>query len=117
MIEELISRVFATRNAAHIAHWSETSGFRHEVLGDFYSSIIKKTDKLVEAHMGAYGLIPDVKMSDAKSENIAKHIAEEAAWIDQNRDKIAGKARAISNLIDDLVDLYLTTHYKLTKLS
>lgn len=117
MIEELVSRVFATRNAAHLAHWAETSGFRHGVLGDFYDSLIDKVDAIVEAHQGAYGLIGDVKQASVDKDDIAEHIADEAKWIDQNRDKIAGNIRAISNLVDDLVDDYLSTHYKLTKLS
>jgi hypothetical protein len=117
MIEELISRVFATRNAVHIAHWKETSGWRHKVLGKFYDSIISKADTLVEAHMGAYGLINDVKFINVDSKKIADHIADEAKWIDKNRDNIAQGVRAIENLVDDLVDEYLTTHYKLTQLS
>lgn len=117
MIEELVSRVFATRNAVHLAHWAETSGFRHEVLGEFYDSLIDNVDSIVEAHQGAYGLIGDVKQLTVDKTDIAAHIAEEAKWIDSNRDKIAGKIRAISNLVDNLVDGYLSTHYKLTKLS
>lgn len=117
MIEELVSRVFATRNAVHLAHWSENSGWRHGVLGGFYDSLIDKLDNVVEAHQGAYGLISDVKPATVNKENIAEHIADEAKWIDENRDNIAGNIRAISNLVDDLVDEYLTTHYKLTKLS
>lgn len=116
MIEELISRVFATRNAVHLAHWAETSGFRHGVLGDFYDDLIDKLDAIVEAHQGAYGLIGDVKQSTVDPEDIAEHISAEAKWIDENRDKLSGNIRAISNLVDDLVDDYLTTHYKLTKL-
>ena len=117
MIEELISRVFATRNAVHLAHWAETSGWRHKVLGKFYDSLIDKVDSIVEAHQGAYGLVGDVKSVTVDKDNIADHIAEEAKWIDKNRDNIAGNIRAISNLVDDLVDDYLSTHYKLTKLS
>lgn len=117
MIEEFVSRVFATRNAVHLAHWAETSGFRHEALGDFYGSIIKKSDKIVEAHMGAFGLLDSVSNRTVSKDGIAEHIAAEAKWINTNRDKIANGVRAIENLIDDLVGEYLTTHYKLTKLS
>jgi len=117
MIEELISRVFATRNAVHLAHWKETSGWRHRVLGKFYGSLIDKVDTLTEAHMGAYGIIGIVKPLDVSEKDIAKHIAEEAKWIDKNRDNIAQGVRAIENLVDDLVDEYLTTHYKITQLS
>lgn len=116
MIEQLISRVFATRNAVHLAHWAETSGWRHKVLGKFYESLIDKADLLVEAHIGAFGLLDDVKIITVDNNDIAEHIAEEAKWLDQNRDKVAGNIRAISNLVDDLVNEYLATHYKLTKL-
>lgn len=116
MIEELVSRVFATRNAVHLAHWAETSGWRHKVLGKFYDTAIDKLDAVVEAYQGAYGLIGDVKQATVDKADIAEHIAEEAKWIDENRDKLSGNIRAISNLVDDLVDDYLTTHYKLTKL-
>jgi hypothetical protein len=99
-----------------LAHWAETSGYRHTVLGEFYDIIIDKLDNVVEASIGAYGRFGDVKNIAVNSDNIAEHIAEEAKWIDQNRDEISGKIRAISNLVDDLVDEYLTTHFKLTKL-
>jgi hypothetical protein len=117
MIEELVSKVFATRNAVHLAHWAETSGFRHEVLGDFYDDLISKVDRIVEAHMGAFGLIDDVKIPEVSKDEIAEHISTEAKWIDQNREKLSQGVRAIENLVDDLVDSYLSTHYKLTKLS
>jgi len=116
MIEELISRVFATRNAVHLAHWAETSGYRHTVLGEFYDSLIDKTDRLVEAHMGAFGRIKNVTQRIVDKDEIAKHIADEANWLDANRDKISGDVRALSNLVDDLVDEYLSVHFKLANL-
>ena len=39
MIEELIARVFATRNAAHLEHWRTKSIAAHEALGEFYTLI------------------------------------------------------------------------------
>jgi len=42
MIEELIARVFGTRNAAHLAHWKEASGYRHETLAAFYEGVYLK---------------------------------------------------------------------------
>lgn len=117
MIEELVSRVFATRNAVHLAHWAETSGYRHKVLGKFYESLITNVDTLVEAHIGAFGRLENVPTKTVDIKNIAAHLAEEAMWLDKNRDEVAGKVRAISNLVDDMVNDYLSTHFKLTKLS
>ena len=39
MIEDLIARVFCTRNCAHLAHWASDSYAEHEALGSFYENI------------------------------------------------------------------------------
>lgn len=117
MIEELVSRVFATRNAVHLAHWKTKSFSEHSALGSFYDDLIDGIDAVVEAHQGAFGLIGDVDPTVANKNNIAEHIKQEARWIEQNREDISGGVRAIENLIDSLTDSYLTTYYKLTNLS
>ena len=55
MIEQLIARVFATRNAAHLLHWRGPSYAQHMALGDFYEAIIDKLDEIVECHQGETG--------------------------------------------------------------
>jgi len=117
MIEQLVSRVFATRNAAHLAHWATSSYAEHVALGEFYDGVIDGIDALIEAHQGAFGLIGKVDVVPVSSKNMDDHLAEEAKWIEQNADKITGGIRALQNLLDAITDLYLTTHYKLTKLS
>lgn len=52
MIEQLVSRVFSTRNAAHLRHWSTQSYAEHVALGDFYDGVIDALDALVEARQG-----------------------------------------------------------------
>jgi len=44
-------------------------------------------------------------------------VLKELNWIDKNREKIAEKSTMLENLIDDLMQLYSTTHYKLVNLS
>lgn len=117
MIEDLISRVFATRNAAHLAHWAETSGWRHKVLGKFYAFAIDSLDSIVEAHIGAFKRVGEVKSLTVSKSDFADHLADEANWIAENRDELSGGVEGIGALLDDLVALYLSTHYKLTKLS
>ena len=50
MIEELISKVFCTRNCAHLAHWASDSYAEHEALGSFYGDIIDILDNFVEVY-------------------------------------------------------------------
>lgn len=120
MIEQLIARVFATRNAVHIAHWKakgDGSFARHMALGDFYDDLIDKIDGIVEMYQGAFGLIDKVETTSVDAEKIMDHIGEEANWIEDNRSEIAGGVCAIENAVDDLTGAYLRTFYKLKNLS
>lgn len=121
MINELISRVFFTRHAAHLAHWAATgdgSLARHQALGDFYDDIVDITDKIVEYHQGAFGLVDLKEIPGGKvPDDIMDHIGEEANWLQDNRSKIAGDIAAIENVVDELSGIYLRTYYKLRNLS
>ena len=116
MIEELVCRVFAIRNATHIAHWASKSYSEHKALGKFYDGVIEKIDAIVEAYQGYYGLIGDVRMAIVTKGDITAKIREELTWINAHRSKIAKGNTMMENLIDDLMQLYSTTHYKLVNL-
>ena len=49
-------------------------------------------------------------------DRIADLVRTELGWIQSNREKIAKKNTMIENLIDDLMQTYSTTHYKLVNL-
>lgn len=121
MLEELVSRVFCTRNAAHLAHWRTKSYAQHMALGDFYDSVIDKLDGIVETMQGSTGsVVGTVKLTDTDhgaKHDMVKCLADDCNWIVTNRDKISKRVPAIQNLLDDLCDLYLTTIYKLKNLS
>ena len=46
MIEELVSHVFALRNAAHLSHWATKSYSEHKALGKLYDDLIDKIDAI-----------------------------------------------------------------------
>lgn len=113
MIEKLIERMFAARNAAHIAHWKTKSGFQHETLGSYYDEVIAKTDHLAEAYQGTFGVVGEVK---GEVKDVSKMIHDEIIWLNDNRAEIAKGVAAIENIIDDLTALHMTTLYKLENL-
>ena len=116
MINELIGRVFVTRDLAHRAHWSTSSFSQHMALGEFYEKIIEDIDGIVEATQGVSGLVtPDI-LPGADAENLVDWLKSEADWIETNRDVICMGSNAIANLVDGLVGHYLTTVYKLNEL-
>lgn len=118
MIEELVARVFHTRNAAHLAHWATSSDAEHRALGEFYEALIEKIDRIVEMYQGAFGKIgkPALVRSPPASD-LRAHIKAEAAWIESNRAKISEGVCALENAIDELTGSYLKAFYRLSNLS
>ena len=118
MLEELIMRVFAARNAAHLEHWRTKSFAQHMALGDFYDEIIDNIDKIVEAHQGVFQLVQVGDLpKQPKVANIISHLEEDLVFINKNRAKITGGLPAIDNLLQSLEDTYMSTLYKLKNLS
>jgi hypothetical protein len=116
MMEEFVSRVFALRNAAHLAHWASKSYAEHKTLGKFYDTLISGIDGIVEAYQGYYGLIGEVRINMLPKTDILGKIHSELSFIVSNRDKICQKNPILLNLLDQFASEYATTLYKLTNL-
>lgn len=117
MIEQLISKVFAARNAAHLEHWSTGSYSKHKALGEFYVKVIDRLDDLVEAYSGAFGKIEKIALDQGSSPDCYALLGEQAVWISHHKDQICREIDALENIVDEIVSLYLTTLYKLKELS
>jgi hypothetical protein len=113
MVEELIQRMFAIRNAAHIEHWQTGSYAQHMALGDFYGDVIDLTDKYVEAHQGTFGIVEDVK---GEVKDISRVINDEIIWLHDHREEIAQGVPALENILDEISGLHMKTLYKLENL-
>lgn len=118
MIEQLVSRVFQARDVAHRAHWKTKSFSQHMALGDFYDQVIDKIDDIVECYQGEFGLIDDFSViADAMTGNdIVRYLESEAKWIEDYRSELAEGSTSIENLIDNLLETYNRTLYKLKNL-
>lgn len=122
MLEQLISRTFAMRNAAHLAHWRARgpgSYAKHSALGAFYDDLIDKLDTIVEAYQAMTGELIGVVKLDAQDtkRDILSTIKDECEWLQENREEIADNNAAIENMIDDLTATYMAVIYKLTFLA
>ena len=119
MIEQMISRVFYARNLAHYEHWrakGDGSYAKHQALGSFYDDVIDALDPLVEAYQGAFDLIDYIPAPNTSRQSILDLLQDDAAWIEDNHEKICGGNRAVANLIDGVTGVYLSTIYKLRNL-
>lgn len=118
MLEELIARVFATRNAAQLEHWRTGSFAQHEALGAFYEAIIGSLDQVVEAHQGIFELVSVGELPrQPRVGDIIAQMEADLAWIARNRRQITSALPAIDNLLQGLESDYMTALYKLKRLS
>ncbi len=116
-IKQLISKVFATRNAVHFAHWASKSYAEHEALGYLYTAVVNKLDEIVEVYQGKYGVLKNVTCASASAPtNLLGMIKAEAKWLGDNRETISNGNEAISALLDELEATYLKSIYKLENL-
>ena len=116
MIEQLIGKVFATRNIAHREHFKTTSYAQHMALNEFYEDVIEAVDALVECYQGMFGLVDKFEIEDSIPDDVIGHLREESDWIEVNRESIAGGSNAVANLVDGVTAVYLKAIYKLETL-
>lgn len=118
MIEDMIARVFHTRNVTHLAHWKTRSYAEHQALGEFYDGVLDLLDKLVECYQGYCDALGEVTLTNKEMpSDISDLLTQDVDWICENRDKIAQSSSALANIIDEICALYMRTIYKLDFLS
>lgn len=119
MIEDFVSRMFAIRDAAHLAHWAakgKGSFAAHMALGDFYDELIDKLDAYVEVYQGYFGLIGPVRPTPYSRDDVMGQIRSLAAWMEEHCDDICREKPALENLLQDIEGLFASTYYKLKNL-
>lgn len=117
-MNELIATLFLARDIAHKAHLSTGSYAQHIALGDFYDSIIDLADKLTEAYQGRTDQLVEIPLMDDESTgDVVADLKKYQDYIEKNRYSAAPQADTpLQNIIDEIVGLFLSTRYKLTRL-
>jgi DNA-binding ferritin-like protein len=107
--------LFLARDVTHSVHLNTRSYSKHKALQKFYENIIDRADTIAEAYQGRKGLIgPIALMSAKKTENVVAFLEDQLAELEAMRYDVCDKADApLQNLIDGIIELYLSTLYKL----
>ena len=119
MIGKLIATMFLSREITHRAHLSTNKYAHHMALGSFYDDIIDLADSLAEAYQGRHGIIDDIPMlqNDRPNSDIVKILEYHLAVIEKLRYTAIDKNDApLQAIADTIVELYLSTLYKLRQL-
>jgi DNA-binding ferritin-like protein len=110
---------FLARDVTHSVHLNTRSYAKHKALQKFYENIIDLADTFAEAYQGRHGLIGAISLqSSKKTANVTEFLQDQLEEIEANRYKVCDKDDSpLQNLIDGIVELYLSTLYKLKFLS
>ena len=113
--EKFIGMLFLARDVTHSAHLNTRSYSKHKALQKFYENIIDRADAFAEAYQGRKGLIGPISlMSAKKTTNIVEFLEDQLAELESMRYDVCDKSDSpLQNLIDGIIELYLSTLYKL----
>ena len=112
---DFVGMFFLARDVTHSVHLNTRSYSKHVALQAFYDGIVEAADKFSEAYQGRHGLIGPISlMSAKKTTNVIEFLEDQLAEIESVRYDVCDKTdSALQQLIDNIVELYLTTLYKL----
>jgi len=112
---QLVGLLFLGRNVAHSVHLNTRSFSKHMALNTFYEQVIEHADAFAEAYQGRHGLIGPIAIPAAKkTTNIIEFLQDQLAEIEKGRYEVCNKAdSSLQQMIDNIVELYLSTLYKL----
>ena len=112
---DFMGRLFLARDVAHSVHLNTRSYSKHVALNIFYERVVGVADDFAEAYQGRYGLIGPISlMSAKKTTNIIEFLEDQLKEIEAARYDVVDKSdTSLQQLIDNIVELYLRTLYKL----
>lgn len=112
---DFVGLLFLARDVTHSVHLNTRSYAKHKALNEFYDEIVDLADGFAESYQGRYGLIGPITLHSAKkSSNIIEFLQDQLAEIEKARYEVVDKSdTALQNLIDGIIELYLSTLYKL----
>lgn len=112
---DFIGMLFLARDVTHSVHLNTRSYAKHKALNGFYDEIIELAYRFAEAYQGRYGLIGPISlMSAKKTGNIIEFLENQLEEIEAGRYDVCKKEDTpLQNLIDGIIELYLSTLYKL----
>jgi len=112
---DFVGMLFLARDVAHSTHLNTRNYAKHKSLQKFYENIIGLADAYAEAYQGRHGLIGPITLSSAKkTTNVAEFLTDQLTEIEANRYKFCDKEDStLQQLVDNIIELYLITLYRL----
>jgi hypothetical protein len=116
---DFLGILFLARDVSHSVHLNTRSFSKHKALNIFYERIVGAADDFAEAYQGRHGLIGAITLQSAKkTNNIIEFLEDSLKQIEDARYKVCDKSdSSLQQLIDNIIEIYLRTLYKLKYLA
>lgn len=114
-INTFVSSLFEVEVVAHIAHAQTKSYAQHMALNSLYEDVVGLRDRFIETYQGKYGIIKGYSVNIKEGQDMVKYITDKMNLAEQTRLKV--KDGWLQQIIDDIIELYTQTLYKLKFLS
>jgi hypothetical protein len=107
--------LFLARDVTHSVHLNTRSYSKHVALNIFYERIVGAADDFAEAYQGRHGMIGPISlMSAKKTTNVIEFLQDQLDEIEKCRYEVVDKSdSSLQQLIDNIIEIYLRTIYKL----
>ena len=112
---DFLGLLFLARDVTHSVHWNTRSFSKHTALNIFYDRIIGAADDFAESYQGRHGLIGPITLQSAKkTNNVIEFLKDSLKQIEDARYEVCDKTdTSLQQLIDNIIEIYLRTLYKL----
>ena len=112
---DFVGILFLARDVTHSVHLNTRNYSKHVALNIFYERIVGAADDFAEAYQGRYGLIGPITLHSAKkTSNVIEFLQDSLKQIEDARYDVCDKSdSSLQQLIDNIVEIYLRTLYKL----
>jgi DUF1680 family protein len=116
---DFVGLLFLARDVTHSVHLNTRSFSKHTALNIFYDRIIDAADDFAESYQGRHGLIGPITLQSAKkTNNVIEFLEDSLKQIEDARYEVCDKTdTSLQQLIDNIIEIYLRTLYKLRFLS
>lgn len=112
---DFMGMLFLARDVTHSVHLNTRSYSKHAALNIFYDRIVGAADDFAEAYQGRHGMIGPISlMSAKKTTNVIEFLQDQLDEIEKCRYEVVDKSdSSLQQLIDNIIEIYLRTLYKL----
>ena len=112
---DFMGMLFLVCDVIHSVHLNTRSFSKHEALNIFYNRIVGAADDFAEAYQGRHGMIGPISlMSAKKTTNVIEFLQDQLDEIEKCRYEVVDKSdSSLQQLIDNIIEIYLRTLYKL----